>query len=77
MSCPETHLPKRRTRRAIAVAVLTFCAVTIEMVLWQGDPTNSLHTSALSWSYSLAAATVGGYIFGAVWDNQNVLRTSP
>lgn len=71
---PESHLPKRSTRRKIVYATLSFCAFTIFNVIVLGDPENTLHQSALSWAFTLAAATIGGYIFGAVWDNQNVLR---
>ncbi len=72
---PDTHLPRRRTRRAIVVATLTFCSSIIIYVVVSGDPANSLHQSALSWAFTLCGATIGGYIFGAVWDNQNVLKS--
>ena len=71
---PRPYMPRRRTRRAIVVATLTFCVGIINFTTIWGDPANSLHTSAQAWAFSLAAAVISGYIFGAVWDNQNVLR---
>jgi hypothetical protein len=44
-----------KTIRAVTVlSVLCFAAGTIVWLLAWGQPANSLHASALSWSYSLA-----------------------
>lgn len=40
-------------RAVAAVAVLLFCVGTIAWLLLKGDPANSLHQSALSWSYTI------------------------
>ncbi len=70
----QSYMPRRSTRRKIVYATLFTCAQVVGYVLVMGDPANTLHASALSWAFTLAGATIGGYIFGAVWDNQNVLK---
>jgi hypothetical protein len=46
--------------------MLAFCMGIIVMVLWKGDGNNSLHNSALSWSFALIAAILLGFGVGAV-----------
>jgi hypothetical protein len=71
----ERWTPRRRTRRGIAIGTLVGCGLIIFYTVIHGDPGNTLHQSALSWAFTLAGATIGGYIFGAVWDNAQVLKT--
>ena len=71
----ESWTPRRRTRRRITVCTLLGCGAIIFYVIGYGEPANTLHQSALSWAFTLAGATIGGYIFGATWDNANVLRS--
>lgn len=66
--------PRRRTRRGIAIGTLIGCGLIIFYTIVYGDPSNTLHQSALSWAFTLAGATIGGYIFGAVFDNAQVLK---
>ncbi len=70
----QSYMPRRRTRRRIVYATLFICSQLVGYVVVWGDPANTLHASALSWAFTLAGMTIGGYIFGAVWDNQNVIR---
>lgn len=43
-----------KTGRAVtALAVLAFCLATVIWLLVYGAPANSLHQSALSWSYTI------------------------
>lgn len=65
-------LPSRQTRRRLVVGTLLFCAAVIAYVIHWGHPENSLHTSALSWAFMTATATLFAYVFGAVIDNWNV-----
>ncbi len=74
MEKPESYMPRRSTRRSIVYVTLSFCAVLSAYVIGWGDPANTLHTSALSWAFTLAGMTIGGYIFGATFDNANVLK---
>lgn len=69
-------LPRRRTRRRIVYGTLTFCALIIIGVLWKGDPTNTLHSSGLSWSFATFIGVVFAYVFGAVLDNWTVFKSS-
>ena len=49
-------------RAVIAIAIIAFCIATVWWLLLYGAPTNSLHASALSWSYwviMVAAAALG------------------
>lgn len=69
-------LPKRSTRRRIVIGTMVFCAAVIVGVLWKGDPANSLHVSALSWSYATFIGVVFAYVFGAVFDNWTVWKTN-
>jgi 4-amino-4-deoxy-L-arabinose transferase-like glycosyltransferase len=55
-----------KSRIAFAIAGLLFCAGTILWILLYGKADNSLHTSALSWSDSLAFGIFAGVGFGAV-----------
>ena len=71
---PRSYMPRRRTRRRIVYWTLFTCAQLVIYVVAWGNPENTLHASTLSWAFTLAGMTIGGYIFGAVWDNQNVLK---
>jgi hypothetical protein len=46
--------------------MLAFCMCIIAMVLWRGTSGNSLHESALSWSFALIAAILFGFGVGSV-----------
>lgn len=72
----DPRIPTRNARRTIVATTLWFCAGVIIMTAGYGDPMNSLHSSAMSWAWSLAAATIGSYTFAAVWDNHNILKSS-
>ena len=69
-------LPNRRTRKQIVVATILFNWFCIAMLLWKGDPFNSLHTSSLAWSYSVMIAVIFAYVFGAVVDNFTVWKNT-
>jgi ABC-type antimicrobial peptide transport system permease subunit len=62
-------LPTRGTRKKLVIASLLFCWTTIIYIVLKGDPTNSLHTSALAWAFASWLATFGAYVFGAAWEN--------
>ena len=67
-------MPKRSTRRNIVYATLIICFGLISYLVWGGDPTNSLHESALAWAFSTSIFVIGGYVFGAVMDNYNDIK---
>lgn len=48
-----------KTGRAVsAFAILAFCLGTIAWLIVNGSPTNSLHQSAMSWSYTIILVTM-------------------
>jgi hypothetical protein len=50
---------------AIAIAALIANAAVIAFAILAGDPKNSLHASALAWSYASALAILAGLGFPA------------
>lgn len=70
-------LPTRSTRRAIVVATILFTWLTISGVLIWGSGDNSLHQSAISWSYTSMLMVIFAYVFGAVSDNYIVWKNAP
>jgi hypothetical protein len=69
-------LPTRATRKLIVLITILFCWVIIGFLMVKGESANSLHTSALAWSFMLMASTIFAYVFGAVVDNFNFWKTS-
>lgn len=67
-------MPTRATRKKIVFMVLAYCAVVITYIVAYGNGGNTLHQSALAWSFTLAGSTIAAYVFGAVWDNVQALR---
>lgn len=66
--------PSWKIRRRIILATLAFCAVcTVYLMVW-GRDTAVNETIALG-LVGLAISTVGSYVFGAVWDDRNVMST--
>ena len=64
-----------RIRRAIIFMTLAFCATCITFIVLFGDDTRVNETVIVS-CFALAGATVGSYVFGAVWDDNNRERNS-
>lgn len=50
----------------VALLTLAYQACTVAYLIWRGKPENSLHSSALSWSYMTALAVLAGLGFGEV-----------
>lgn len=69
-------LPTRSARKKIVIVTLLFCWSIITYIVLMGDPSNSLHSSALAWCFSGSIATVFAYVFGAVFDNFTVIKNS-
>ena len=64
--------PSWRIRRRIIVATLLFCAgEIIYLTLWGED--TSLAETIANGVLILAGSTIGSYVFGAVWDDRNVM----
>ena len=67
--------PSWRVRRAIIIGTLIFCAAEIVYLTVWGQDTNLAETIA-NGLMLLAASVIGAYVFGAVWDDRNVMAMS-
>ena len=64
--------PSWRIRRRIIIATLLFCAgETIYLTGWGAD--TSLHAAIANGVLILAGSVIGAYVFGAAWDDRNVM----
>lgn len=57
------------TRRRIVVTSLLVSWGFITWIIFKGSPTNSLHESALAWSYGYNILVLFAYSFGTVVEN--------
>lgn len=62
----KEYVASNTTRRRIVVTSLIFTWALIGLIVWQGDPSNSLHSSALAWSFVANMAVLFAYSFGIV-----------
>ena len=60
------YVASTTTRRRIVVSSLLFTWALIGLLVWNGDPSNSLHTSALAWGFVANMAVLFAYSFGIV-----------
>lgn len=65
--------PSWTIRRRIIHATLLFCA---GMVIWivLRDQDTSVAETVVTSSFILAGSVIGAYVFGAAWDDANVMR---
>ncbi|MBX9757226.1 MAG: hypothetical protein K2Y29_00505 [Beijerinckiaceae bacterium] len=54
------------SRRWLVGLCLGAMFALIAIVTWKGDPSNSLHTSAQSWGFTVFGGILAGLGFGAV-----------
>jgi len=59
-------------RRRIIYGTLVFCAFCIIYLLFHGSDTR-LNETIVSSAFLLAGGVIGSYVFGAVWDDKNVV----
>lgn len=60
------YVASTTTRRRIVVSSLLFTWALIGLIVWRGDPANSLHSSALAWGFVANMAVLFAYSFGIV-----------
>lgn len=64
--------PSWRIRRRIIFATLIFCAAEIiYLTIWGKD--TDLASTIVNGVLILAGSVIGSYVFGAVWDDRNVM----
>lgn len=65
--------PSWRIRRRIIVGTLLYCgAMVFYLAVW-GEST-SLAEAIATGLILLAGSVIGSYVFGAVWDDRNVMK---
>lgn len=66
---PPEYVASSQTRRRIVVSGLFFTWGIIIWCILKGDPDNSLHTSALAWSFTTNMVLTFAYSFGTMVQN--------
>lgn len=61
-------------RRRIIYITLLFCAFCILYLMLNGTDESRLHETIVYSSFALAGAVIGSYVFGAVWDDSNIVN---
>lgn len=64
--------PSWRIRRRVIFCTLIFCAAEIVYLTLWADSTDLAETIA-NGVLILAGSVIGSYVFGAVWDDRNVM----
>lgn len=64
--------PPWKVRRRIVHGTLIFLALVIAWLVVRGEDSELNQTIATS-SFLFAAAVIGSYVFGAIWDDRNVM----
>lgn len=70
---PSFPRPSWAIRRRIIVATLVFCAGEVVFLTGWGRGTD-LHETIANGIILLAGSVIGAYVFGAVWDDRNLLE---
>lgn len=65
--------PSWKIRRRVIVATLIFCGVVVGWLAVAGEDTRLAETIATG-LILLAASVIGSYVFGATWDDANVMK---
>lgn len=73
MNPDSEYKPTWENRRKVIFLTLIFCAAVVAYLVVWGEDTQLNQTIANA-SYLLAAAVIGSYVFGAVWDDKKVTR---
>lgn len=65
--------PPWKVRRRIVNLTLLFCAACVLWIMVRGDDRGVNEVIVVS-AFGLAFSVIGSYIFGAVWDDKNVME---
>lgn len=66
--------PSWKIRRRVIASTLAFCAATIGWLVIVGEST-PLNETIANGLILLAGGVIGSYVFGAAWDDLNVMKT--
>jgi len=77
---PSQSKPSWDKRRWWIALIIVFCMVEIAIltigIFWNLDPAmTGLATTLVLGAFGLLGSTIGSYIFGATWDDKNVLNS--
>lgn len=67
--------PPWKHRRRIVYGTLGFCAGSIVYLMVYGQADSRLHETIAYGLIGTAIAVIGSYVFGATWDDRNVMKT--
>lgn len=66
--------PSWKIRRRIVILALCFCAGCIAYLMICGQPDSRLHETIAYGLFVTAISVIGSYVFGATWDDRNVMK---
>ena len=64
--------PSWKYRRRVVFGTLIFCALAITWLVVRGEDIR-LHETIAIGLIGLAVSVIGSYVFGAAWDDRNVM----
>jgi len=64
--------PSWKHRRRVVFGALIFCALAITWLMIRGEDIR-LHETIAVGLIGLAVSVIGSYVFGAAWDDRNVM----
>ena len=65
--------PSWAVRRRIIITTLLFCAFCVTYIMIWGDDRPVMEVIVIS-AFGLSLSVIGSYVFGAVWDDKNVMK---
>lgn len=68
-STGQLDRPSWKMRRIAIFGWLILCAVAVGFLLLWGDPSNAIHSKALTWSFATGIITVFGYAGWATFED--------
>lgn len=66
--------PSWAVRRKVIFSTLAFCAITVGWMVFKGEDT-VLNSTIANGLILLAGGVIGSYVFGAAWDDANVMKS--
>ena len=65
--------PSWKIRRRVVIATIGFCMGCIVYLMVKGEADSRLHETIAMGVIGLFVSTVGSYVFGAAWDDKNIM----
>jgi len=74
MASPRNQDGTWAIRRSIILVTLCICAYVILKFTIMGGEDTELNSTLVNGAYFLAGSVIGAYVFGAVWDDKNMVN---